>query len=139
MHFWCRLLLHIVITLNLVRPSHVAQKVSSHVYLHGDFDYNDMPLAPLGCTVQLYAKPHRRNLWEEHSTNGYYIGSYNEYYSCHNIWLAETKAEIVKGNVFFKHNYITQSTLTPDYFIIKALHNFNHATKGTTNHKEKKL
>ena len=36
MHLWCRLLPHAVLTLNLMRSSHVALKVSTYDYVHGE-------------------------------------------------------------------------------------------------------
>ena len=59
MHLWCRLVPQAVLTLNLVRPAHVSQKKSAYTYVHGDFDYNKMPLAPLGCAVEVYEHPTR--------------------------------------------------------------------------------
>ncbi len=40
-------------TLNLLRQSNAAPTVSAYQYAHGNFDYNRMPLAPMGCVVQL--------------------------------------------------------------------------------------
>ena len=97
-----------------------------------------MPLAPLGCAFQLYFKPYRLKLWVEHSTNGCYLGTFDEHYRCHNIWVVETKAERVTDAVFFKHKYINQPTLNPEDVIVKALQYLKHAIKGTKNHKGNK-
>ena len=64
-----------ILTLNLIRPPNVAPTVSSYAYVHGEFDYNEMPLAPMGCAVQLYGTPHRKNMWAEHSVDGFYVGA----------------------------------------------------------------
>ena len=85
MYLWCILLPQTVITFNLVKPYHVAPKDSAHTYLNGYFDYNDMPLSPLGCKVHLYVKPHKRKAWDEHSTAEYYVGTSDENYMCHKI------------------------------------------------------
>ena len=103
--------------------------------MHGEFSCNDMSLAPLGCTVQLYETPHRRRTWTEHSVDGYYIGTSDEHYRSHKIWVTKTKAVRVSETVFFKHKYITQPTLTPKNDIIKALQDLKHALDGTKNHK----
>ena len=131
MQLWYILIPQTVLTLNLVRPSHVAPKVSSQSYLHGNFDYSDMPITPLGCAVQLYVKPHSKKSWAEHSINGYYIGTYYDNYMCHNICVAETKAEIVTDTVFLKHKHITHQTLTPEDIIIMALHDLKHTINRT--------
>ena len=135
MQLWCKLLPQTILTLNLMRQSNVAPKVSAYAYLHGEFSYNDMPLAPLGCAVQLYETPHRRKTWAEHSVDGFYVGSSDEHYRSHKIWVTKTKAMRVSETVFFKHKYITQPTLTPKDVIIKALQDLKHALNGTRNHK----
>ena len=40
-----------VLTLNLFWPANVAPNVSVYTYQHGQFNYNRMPCAPLGCAV----------------------------------------------------------------------------------------
>ena len=118
-----------------MRQSNVAPKVSAYAYMHREFSYSDMPLAPLGCAVQLYKTPHRRRTWAEHSVDGFYVGTSDEHYRSHNIWVTKTKAMQVSETVFFKHKYTTQPTLTLKDVIIKALQDLKHALNGTKNHK----
>ncbi len=54
MRLWDRLLPHAILTLNLLRQSNAVPTVSAYQYVHGNFDYNKMPLAPLECAVQLH-------------------------------------------------------------------------------------
>ncbi len=56
---WSKLLTQAVLKLNLACPFNVFPNVSAHSFMHGQFDYNAMPLDPLGCAVQLYVQPHR--------------------------------------------------------------------------------
>jgi len=56
---WDRLLPQTILTLNILRNSNVAPKISGYAYHHGPFDYGRMPLAPLSCAVQLHVKPER--------------------------------------------------------------------------------
>jgi len=132
-HLWCRLIPQAILTLNLLRPSNVASKVSAYAYVHGEFDYNEMPLAPMGCAVQVYETPHRRKTWAEHSVDEYYVGASPKHYRCHEVWVVKTKSERISETVFFKHKYITQPTLTSEDIIIKALQDPKHAIKGTHN------
>ena len=118
-----------------MRPAHVSQKISAYTYVHGDFDYNEMPLAPLGCAVEVYEHPTRRKSWAEHTASGFYVGTSSEHYRCHRIWVNKTKSERISDTVFFKHKHITQPTVTPEDIIIKALQDLKHAVKGTKNHK----
>ena len=75
-----KLLPQMVLTLNLLQQSNVAPIVSAYQHVNGSFDYNKMPLAPLGCAVQLFESPDRRGTWAEHSTDGWYIGTSIEHY-----------------------------------------------------------
>jgi hypothetical protein len=54
MKLWDKLLPQTVLTLNLLRQSNFAPTVSAYQYVHRNFDYNKMPLAPMGCAVQLH-------------------------------------------------------------------------------------
>jgi hypothetical protein len=49
---WDELIPGAVVQTNLLRQSNVAPNVSAYAYLHGPFDYNRTPLAPLGCACQ---------------------------------------------------------------------------------------
>ena len=57
---WSKLIPQAVLMLNLVRPANACPNVLAYAYMHGQFNYNAMPLGPLGCAVQLYVKPHRQ-------------------------------------------------------------------------------
>ena len=133
---WSRLVPQAVLTLNLVRPSNVAPKVSAHAYMHGHFDFNATPLAPLGCQVQMYLKPHRRTSWGKHASTGWYLGAALQHYRCHRIWNKETKAERVSDTVFFKHKYITEPTLTPEDMLLKASRSTSRSSEKKKTQKE---
>jgi hypothetical protein len=51
---WDRLLPQAILTLNLLRQANAVPTVSAWQYVHGNFDYNKMPLALMGCAVNLY-------------------------------------------------------------------------------------
>ena len=132
---WSKLLPQTVLTLNLVRPSNVAPNVSAYAYMHGQFDFNVTPLAPLGCPVQLYLKPHRRKSWAKHAADGWYLGVSLKHYRCHRVWNKETQAERISDTVFFKHKYITQPTLTPEDLLLKAIQDLRHVLQKAKNTK----
>ena len=56
LHLWDRLLPQTEITLNLRRQSNATVTVSAYAHLSGPFNYNKMPLAPMGCEVQIHKK-----------------------------------------------------------------------------------
>eukprot|EP00804_Cyclotella_cryptica_P012316 CCRYP_020812-RA/>CCRYP_020812-RA protein AED:0.35 eAED:0.35 QI:0/0/0/1/1/1/2/0/506 len=54
---WDELLPQTILTLNLLRQSNVAPNISAWAYHHGSFDYNRMPIVPMGCEDQFHIKP----------------------------------------------------------------------------------
>jgi hypothetical protein len=66
---WDELLPQTILTLNLLHQLNVAPNISAYAYHHGTFDYNQMPIAPMGCSVQFHIKPNRRKTFGERSGN----------------------------------------------------------------------
>ena len=51
MQLWDRLLPQAETTVNLLQKSNATPTVSAYAHLSGPFDYNKMPLAPMGCAA----------------------------------------------------------------------------------------
>ncbi len=60
MKLWDKLLPQTVLTLNLLRQSNFAPTVLAYQYVCRNFNYNKMPLAPMGCAVQLHESSERQ-------------------------------------------------------------------------------
>jgi hypothetical protein len=134
MRFWGRLLLpQTILTLNFLRQSNAVPTFLANQYVHDNFDYNKMPLAPMGCTVQLHQSSTRQASWAENLIDGWYLQTSPEHYQCHVIYVKQTKSERMSDTVFFKTKYITQPTMTPVDIITKALNNLTQALKGKNN------
>ena len=56
LRLWDKLLPQAEITINLLRQYNATPTVSAYAHLNGPFDYNKMPLAPMGCNVQVHEK-----------------------------------------------------------------------------------
>merc|ERR1711923_175471 len=91
--FWDRLLPQTVTTFNLLRQSNATPTVSAYAHMHGNFDYNRMPLAPMGCPVQVHVKSKDRKTWDFHSEPGHYLFTSPDHYQVHNNVMTKTKAE----------------------------------------------
>jgi hypothetical protein len=133
MKLWDRLLPQMVLTLNLLQQSNAVPTISAWQYVHGNFDYNKMPLAPMGCEVQLYQGSERQTSWGTNAIDGWYLQTSPEHYHCHIIYLKQTRNERVSDTVFFKTKFITQPTLTPADTITKALNDLTQALKKKNN------
>jgi hypothetical protein len=100
MQLWDKLLPQTVLTLNLLRQSNVAPTLSAYQYVHGNFDYNKMPLAPMGWAVQLYESINRRRTWADNSTDGWYLGTSNKHNRCHIIYVKKTRRKDIRHSIF---------------------------------------
>ncbi len=133
MMLWDKLLPQTILTLNLLRQSNVTPTVSAYAYINGPFDYNAMPLAPMGCTVQLHESTNRRITWAEDSIDGWYLPTSPEHYWCHIIHVTKTRSKQISDMVWFKHKYITQPHVTAADQIVKAINNLTCALTGKSN------
>ena len=93
MNLWGRLLPQTVLTLNLLRQSNLAPTVSAYQYIHGAFDYNKMPLAPMGCAVQIHKRSEKRGSWAFSSIDGWHLHTSPEHYRCHVIYVKKTRSK----------------------------------------------
>ena len=61
MRLWDKLLPQTILTLNLLRQSNAIPTVSAYQFVNVNFDYNKMPLAPMGSAVQIYQNSEDKN------------------------------------------------------------------------------
>ena len=130
LHLWCRMLPQIEMTCNLLRPANANPNISAYQYLYGNHDYERNPLHPLGCAVQAFIDTNKRRSWEEHSKDGWYIGTSLDHYRSYDVWIKETRAVQNSDTVFFKHHYITKPTITKADIVANAANNLIDAIKG---------
>ena len=123
----------VFLTLNLLRQLNVAPTVSVYAYINGPFDYNAMPLAPMGCAAQIYESTNRRKTWAKNSIDGWYLHTSTEHYRSHLVHVKKTRSERITDTVWFKHKYITQPKVTPVDHIVKAINDLTCALKGRKN------
>ena len=108
---WDKLLPQAELTFNLLRQSNMAPKVSAHAHLFGPFDFNRMPLAPLGCAVDVHDTPETRRTWGTKTRPGWYIGHSPDHYRCCRSIDRLTKRERVSHTLVMKHKRITNPTI----------------------------
>ena len=137
MTLWDRLVPQAVITLNLLRQAKVDPTLSAYEFIHGKLDYNKMPLAPLGCAVQIHDSTNRRKTWDPHSLSGWYLGTSTEHYRCHIVFCTKTRAERISDTVFFQHRYLTQPVVTPVDMVMDSM-NCNPSSRKAPTHGKKR-
>jgi hypothetical protein len=133
MTLWDRLLPQTILTLNLLQQAKADPSMSAYQFMHGEFDCNKMPLAPLGCVVQMHESTNRQKTWDVHSLNGWYLGTSNKHYQCYMIYCTKTRAKRISDTVFFQHRYLTQPVVMPTDVMIKAMGDLRGVLKKNTN------
>ncbi|KAL7483589.1 hypothetical protein ACHAW6_009233 [Cyclotella cf. meneghiniana] len=94
-----------------------------------------MPLAPMGCKVQVHKKMDKRGMWVYHSLDGWYLNTSPEHYRVHNCHIKSTKAEQLMDTIQFKHKHITNPTVSHSDKIMNALANCKAALMGKIDNK----
>jgi hypothetical protein len=118
------------LTLNLLRQSNVAPKISAFAHVHGHHDYMKKQFAPLGCAIHSHVKPNNRRSWDACANAGFNLGTSMEHHRCYCVYIAKTRATRVINTVNFKHQYITNPTVSPESLIIVAAQQLTAALKG---------
>jgi hypothetical protein len=127
---WCHLLKPTELTLNLLRQSKVPPKISAFAHVHGPHDYMKKPFAPLGCAIQAYIKPEDRRTWDTRLDAGYSLGTSMQHHQCFRVYITKMRAMQISNMVFFKHQYITNQTVSPEPHIIAAAQQLATALTG---------
>ena len=127
MQLWCYMIPQMELTLNMLRRSNITPNVSASEHLYGPHNYNRQPLAPLGCEVQVYEPPLQRKSWAPRTVKGWYVGTSKEHYRAYKVWVEKTKSTRISETVFFKHKYLTNPTVSPQDWVVKAANNLSRA------------
>ena len=74
-------------TLNFLRLSRLNPRFSAYQQLHGAYDFNRAPMAPLGTSLIIYNKPNTANrlTWSEHGEDGFYVGPALDHYRSYTV------------------------------------------------------
>jgi hypothetical protein len=98
--------------INLIQQSNATPNVLACAHLSRPFDYNKMPLAPMGCEAQVHEKPNKRGTWAYHSVNGWYLFTSPEHFCTHNCHIKHTKSKQLSDTVQLQHKHITNPSIT---------------------------
>jgi hypothetical protein len=132
MKLWDKLLPQAEITINLLRQSSAMPMVSAYDHLNRPFDYNKMPLVPMGCKVQVHEKSDSCGTWAFHSIDGWYLSTSPEHYPTHRRHIKSTNSDRLSDTVVFQHKSITNPSLSPADKLMQAVAACATALKGIT-------
>ncbi len=117
---WCHLLKPTELTLNLLRQSRVAPKILAFAHVHDTHDYMQKPFAPIGCAVQMHIRPEARLSWDTRSDPVFNLGISMEHHQCFRVYVMKTRATRISDTIVFKHQYITNPTISPESHVVAA-------------------
>ncbi|KAL7534988.1 hypothetical protein ACHAWF_005018, partial [Thalassiosira exigua] len=129
-NLWDRLPPQAEITINLLQQSEATSTVSAYAHLNGPFNYNNMPLAPMGCKVQGHEKTDKCGTWSFHSVDGWFLSTSPEHYPTHRCHIRSTRSEWLSDTVHFHHKGITNTSLTTADTLMKAVADCSAALRG---------
>ena len=87
----------------------------------GPFNFNVMPLGPIGCPVIIHTKPNIRKTSDFRSRKGFNIGPALKHYHFFHVVDGTTKAFLFSDTVKFLHENLTQPAVTKGDHIVHAL------------------
>jgi hypothetical protein len=93
-----------------------------------------MPLAPMGCNVQVHEKTDTRGTWAFHSVDGWYLSTSPEHYRTHKCHIKDTRSDRLSDTVHFQHKSITNPTMSPGDKLMTAIADCIQTIKGVSNH-----
>jgi hypothetical protein len=79
------------LTLNLISFPCCNPLILANHELYGSFDFNKMPLAPLGTKALVYNNPVTRTSWAPHATDGFCVSPATDHYSCLQFYIPATQ------------------------------------------------
>ena len=88
-------------TLNMLRQSRLSSGLSAYEQVDGINNFEQTPLAPLGCKVQIHEKPHKQLTYAPHSFDGWYLGPAVHHYICYTCYNIDTGGETTPDTIAF--------------------------------------
>ena len=130
---WDRVLSQTEVTPNLLHQSNATPNISAYTHLCGQFNYNKMPLVPMGCAVQVHEKMDKHGTWAYHSVDGWYLATSPEHYRTHSCHIKSIKSERFTETSQVRHKKITLPTITHADNIMAAIGDCTKVIKNAGN------
>ena len=98
LQLWDKITPQVQNTLNMMRVSCIDQIISAYEQLNGPYNWNQYPLAPLGCKAVIYKDGNTRGSWASKGIDGWYLGPPLDHYQCSLFYVPETQAYCISGS-----------------------------------------
>jgi hypothetical protein len=120
MHLWCQLLPQIERQLLLLCQSKTNLNILAYAHMYGHHDYNRHPFFPMGMEAFVHDRPYKRRSFAQHCRKAFVLGTSTEHYWIWKFWSVTIGTTRILSAAFFKHNYLTNLTVTPEDRVIAA-------------------
>ena len=107
-------------TLNMLQTSRQNNNKTTFEELHGPFDFNKTPIAPLGTKALIYDDPDSRTSWAPHGTDAYYVSPALQHYRCLRFFTPDTRAFRTSGSYKLYPTHCKTPTISQADLTIQA-------------------
>jgi hypothetical protein len=98
LQLWDKIIPQVQDTPNLMQASRTNPAISAYKALNRLYDWNQYPLAPLGCKAVVYKDGNTRGSWALQGVDGWYLGPSMDHYQCDLYYIPQTRAYQVLGS-----------------------------------------
>ena len=113
-----------------MRPSRINPNRSAWEELHGSFDFNATPLAPLGTKGVIYVQPDaRETTYADHGKEGWYVGPVFTGYRKYKIYIPSTRGTRESNAVEFFPSKLRIPNSTAEERINNTLNDLSYELK----------
>ncbi len=88
------------------------------------------PFAPLGCAIEAHTKPDDRRTWDTRLDAGFSLGTLMHHHRCFHVYIMKTRATRISNTVYFKRQYITNPTVSPESHVVAVAQQLATALQG---------
>ena len=130
LQLWNKMVPQIQDTLNTLRTSQQNSKILAYEHMEGSFDWNQTPLAPLGCRPVVYSKPNERASRAPHTRNILYVGRSPLHYRFKTFYMCDTHGFTnAVGKLYRVH--CSASFISKEALMVSAAANLVESMQGT--------
>ncbi len=113
LQLWDKLMSLVINTLNMLRAARIDPKKLAYKVLYGPYDWNQYPLAPLGCKAVVYKDGDTRGSWASHGVDGWCLGPSMDHYRCDLYYIPETPGYRISGSTELFPQHCQLPDMTP--------------------------
>ena len=77
-----------------------------------------------------HVKLKNRQSWDVHADTEFNIGTAMEHHQCFHIYIVKTRVTRISDTAFFKHQYITNPTISPESHVVAAAQQLTIVLQG---------